>query len=179
MSSFKAHADSNDIEKIQGLLKAGLYISNTMLVMEKTLEGSVSFDDGDLKVEMYDRPDLEEYLQANSKGFGEMADAAMILEELAKPEACIYVIRSRKRIVSSITVWNHDDETVSIENVFTIPSYRERHLASSLMDYALSNAYKRGMKRARLTVYGDDTEAIEMYFKYGFKVTKVLQEFMA
>jgi len=178
MSEFKAHAESTDIAKIEGLLKAGLYISNTMLVMEKEI---VKENDNLTKevndIEHYDTADMTEYLDANEKGFGVRASEEMLTEELSNPNSSIFIIRKRKKIVSSLTTWDIDDETVAVENIFTIPSYRNRHFASELLLHTLEEAGRRGMKRARLTVYGDDCEAIAMYHKLGFKITKVLQEF--
>lgn len=180
MNDFKAHAESTDIVKIEGLLKAGFYISNTILVMELPLEGVTLFktDVGEI-IERYDPASLDEYIEANKKGFGVSADPSMIYEELSLPGGDIYVIRQRKKIVSSVTTWNYDKETIAVENIFTVSPYRNRHFASAILSYILINAQRMGMKRARLTVYGDNTEAIAMYQKYGFSVKKVLQEFMA
>lgn len=176
MNDFKAHADSKDLTKIEGFLKAGLYIYNTMLVMELKLpKKSLAINDSE--IEPYDLRNLTEYLDANGKGFGEEMSKETILEEISNPGSAILVIRKRKRIVSSVTIWDIDEDVMALENIFTIPSYRERGLASKLVSFAINEGIKRGKKKIRLTVYGDDAEAIAMYYKYGFKVTKVLQEF--
>lgn len=182
MSDFKAHADVNDIEKIDGLLQAGLYITNTMLAMEKPL--NIGVDDivpiqstVEEHVELYDSADLFEYLKANEKGFGKQDPIEMIEEELGYSNAHIYVWREKGKIASSVTTWDIDEETMATENIFTVPKFRGRHFASMLLQYVLDEATKRGMKRARLTVYGDDTAALSMYYKFGFSVVKTLHEF--
>lgn len=186
MTDFVAHAESSDLNKINGLLENGLVIVNTMLVMEAEISKelcqagaaiSKAVCSAEAAIEKYDTKDLSEYLEANFKGFGERSSEEQIREELANPHSAIYVIRKRNRIVSSVTMWQIDDETVAVENIFTIPSYRGRHYASYILNRVLDEALQKGYRRAKLTVYGDDTEAILMYYKLGFTVTKVLQEF--
>lgn len=182
MNDFKAHADILDINKINGLIDAGLSITNCMLVMEKELniavDDLVPYPETVMKhISIYDSLDLTEYLKANGKGFGKPDPIETIQEELTYNNSKIYVWRECGKIVASVTCWDIDEETVATENIFTIPKYRNRHLASSTLQYVLDEATKRGMKRARLTVYADDTEALHMYYKFGFKVTKTLHEF--
>lgn len=182
MSRFKAHADVNDTEKINGLLDAGLFITNTMLVLEKPINTGIdktvlneSMDK--YPIEKYDSKDLKEYLKANGKGFGAPDPIEVIEEELSYNNAVIYVWREKGKIVSSITTWDVDEETIATENIFTIPKYRNRHIASTMLQYVLDKASERGMKKARLTVYGDDTAALSMYYNFGYAVTKTLHEF--
>lgn len=178
MNDFKAHADSTDLVKIEGFLKAGMYIYNTMLVMELDLSKlPIETGNRDAEITGLNTDDLTEYLTANAKGFGEEMPYETIAEELSNPGSAIYVIRRRRRIVSSVTIWDIDDNVMALENIFTVPAYRERGLSSKLVSFAIYEACRRGKRRIRLTVYGDDTEAIAMYYKFGFKVTKILQEF--
>lgn len=182
MSKFKAHADVTDINKINGLLDAGLFITNTMLVMEMPINTRVAdsvLDESmdDKPISTYDSRDLKEYLKANGKGFGTPDPIETIEEELTFKNAAIYVWREKGKIVSSITTWDIDEETIATENIFTIPKYRHHHIASTMLQYVLDKAGERGMKKARLTVYGDDAAALSMYYNFGFTVTKTLHEF--
>lgn len=182
MSDFKVHSESADIEKIEGLLKEGFYIYNSMLVMELDLLkykneeiSNMKLTDSE-KIVPYDSADLTLYLKANEKGFGKQDPKEDIEEELTYKNSKIYVLLVKGKIASSVTRWDYDFETVATENIFTVPKFRNNHYASKILHYVIMDAVANGLKKARLTVYGDDTEAISMYHKFGFKVTKVLQE---
>lgn len=180
MNDFKTFIDSNDIDKINEFCSGGFYIADTMLVMEADLPLSLELkekycDRSDIS--FYDTEDLNEYLKANGKGFGTQDPKEQVLAQLSNPDSAIYVLRSKKKIASSITVWSIDEETVATENIFTIPSCREKGYAARLLCTALADASEKGKTKSRLTVYADDTPAINMYYKFGYKITRVLQEF--
>lgn len=177
MNDFKAFADSKDFEKITAFLQNGLYISNTMLVMEHDLTRLCEVEDED-KVSLYDTWDLTEYLTANGLGFGTSDPEEKVLEQLSNPNSNIYVLRVDGQVASSVTVWDYDEDTVATENIFTVPQFRENHYAWNLLNKVLWDIKARKKKKARLTVYGDDTVAIAMYLKMGYRLTGVLQEFM-
>lgn len=145
--------------------------NNTELVNEAFKEGIYMLEGSDAPVylESYDTSgDLSEYLKANALGFGEPDPVNQLKEELSYGNAAIYVARHRGKIVSSITVWDLDNETVATENIFTVPGYREKGLAGSLLARILLIKSVNGMKKARLSVFGDDYEAISLYYKLGF-----------
>ena len=190
---FRAFADENDHEKTEGLLAAGLVKTGTLECMELDI---ASFKGGGdfAEIELYDvdKCGLDEYLKANKAGFtggapgGATQDAGMpggatsestIREELSYKNSAIYVLRIDGKIVSSVTVWDHDDETVCTENIFTVPEYRNRHFATHVLKTALSDAMSRGMVKARLTVYTGNDIAVLMYQKLGYIKTKSIIEF--
>lgn len=175
MNNFRTFNEGKNLEGLNEYYTNGFYISATMLVMELDSIGQNlgKYD----SVSLYDTSDLSEYMKANAKGFGVADPIDRIEEELTYKNAGIYVLKEKGKIVSSVTVWDYDDETVSTENIFTIPKYRGKNYALRVFSHALSESYDRGMRRARLTVYSTDVPAIKMYMKFGFKITKVLQEF--
>ena len=87
------------------------------------------------------------------------------------------MLRLDKKIVSSVTVWDHDDETVATENIFTLPKYRNRHFMTRILGTALADAKARGIKKARLTVYSENAGAVRIYQKLGYTITKHIIEF--
>jgi len=199
---FRAFADANDRDKINGLINAGLVKTGTLVLMERDIDSFTDFENdsgnetgiaafdrsgGDAsggsgslgKVELYeaDRYGLSEYLSANREGFAIGTSESTIREELSYKNAAIYVLRLDKKIVSSVTVWDHDDETVATENIFTLPQYRNRHFMTRVLATALANAKARGIKKARLTVYSENDSAVRIYQKLGYTITKHIIEF--
>ncbi|MCR5277848.1 MAG: GNAT family N-acetyltransferase [Lachnospiraceae bacterium] len=160
-------------DELEFFLQRGFYINNVMLFMELDIT-ELSEDETDLvNVEIYDvSKGFEEYLEANELGFGEQDPPNQIEEELSFPNAAIYVVREEGRIVSSVTVWDVDDDVLATENIFTIPEYRGRKLAWNLLKHILLTKRVKGYNKARLSVFGDDFEALSMYYKMGFTLTK-------
>jgi len=172
------------LAELEYFLLHGFYISNTMLVMERDLREPVDKEDADIPVEIseyeVEKNGLKEYLKANGLGFGKSDPEAMIREQLSLPESRIYVATRDGKIVSSVTVWKSDGDegTYCTENVFTIPKYREKHIALHLMTDILNKLYESGACKARLTVYGDDAAAIAMYLGMGFTVSSAKYELL-
>ena len=195
---FRAFADANDRDKINGLINAGLVKTGMLVLMERDIDfftgfendsgnapGIVAFnrfsDDASdtARIELYeaDNCGLNEYLDANREGFAIGTSEATIREELSYKNAAIYVLRLDKKIVSSVTVWDHDDETAATENIFTLPKYRNRHFMTRILGTALADAKARGIKKARLTVYSENDGAVRIYQKLGYTITKHIIEF--
>ena len=178
MNDFKTFIDTRDIEKINEFYRGGFYGSVTMYIMEKVQEPLR--ETKDLKnpnVSLYDTENLYEYMVANGKGFGTPDPVEKILDDLEKPNSRIYVFRVKGKIVSSVTVWDEGEDAIATENIFTLPKFRGKGYATAVLQEALNDAYKRGRMKALLTVYASDVEAVRMYYKFGYKITRILQEF--
>ena len=52
--------------------------------------------------------------------------------------------------------------------VYTDPAYRQRGLASTLLEYVIQTAHDLGIPRIELTVVSLNAPAIKLYQKYGF-----------
>ena len=176
MNDFKTFIDSTDIEKLNEFYKEGFYAADTMLIMEADIKVTEKVNEPG-GFEIYNTEDLKEYLKANGQGFGVPDPEDQVREQLLNPHSRIYVLRVKGSIASSVTVWDIDESTVATENIFTVPRYRERGYAQSLLGAALQRALKEGKTKARLTVYAGDIAAIKMYYKFGFEIIRVLQEF--
>lgn len=195
MSEFKAFAESTDIKKITAFLENGLYISDTMLVMELDLTGldepklnilikaketelnpqadsSLNYD-----ISLYDTWEMDEYLSLNGQAFEEECSLEEMEELLNNAGSAIYVLKREGRIISSVMLWDFDEETVATEKIFTIPDEQGKGYGQFLLAKILIKLKQSGKKKARLTVYGSNTPAITMYLKLGFNIKKVLQEF--
>ncbi len=176
-------------DELDFFLRNGFFVHNIMLFMEADLEraGAVLrnrdeidasgkiLTGSDIKdtviFEEYDHSaDLSEYLEANALGFGEQDPEEMIREELSNPKAKIYVTRIKGKIASSVTVWETEPGIYSTENIFTVPEFREKHLASAMLKRTLMTLLVNGAKKVRLSVFGDDLEALGLYYGLGYEL---------
>ena len=173
--------DTGHRDELDFFLRNGFYINNTMLFMERKLRdfsaGSTdnlltgSDIEDPVLFEEYDiNKGLTEYLAANAQGFGEQDPEEMIREELSNPGARIYVARVKGRIAASVTVWEIEPRIFATENIFTVPEYRGRHLAREILKKVLMTISVNGAKTARLSVFGDDFEALGLYYGLGFEL---------
>ena len=61
------------------------------------------------------------------------------------------------------------DHLYFIEDIFVDPNYRNKGVASRLLNYAITLAKEKGAKKVSLNVFTTNTNAIQIYKKYGFK----------
>ncbi len=184
----RTFVDTRHVTALDFFLRNGFFISNTMLFMERDLgdfmTGLSNTDKDRLKGPILTDLDIEEeviyeeyrvntglseYLSANAEGFGGQDPENMIRDELNNPKSKIFVARLGGKIVSSVTVWEIEKGVFATENVFTIPKYRNRHIAREVIKKTLLYLSDIG-KTARLSVFGDDFEAIGLYYSLGFEL---------
>lgn len=174
-AELQTFVDVKHTDELSFFLERGFYIANTMLTMTSDLTKGwkVYAPDMPVNVRKYDvlSEGMEKYLKANAQGFGEADPREMIDEQLSQPDGTIYVACDGDEIVSSITTWNISKDTIATENIFTIPKYREKHIAAHMLTKLMNEAATSGKKHAELTVFGDDLPAYTMYFKLGFEIT--------
>ncbi len=169
----------NHIAELEFFISCGFYVANTMIMMEKGLASEPVETKKNMSVSLLnvEEEGLERYLRANKAGFDGIQDPeSQIRYQLGLQNGRIYIMEESGEIISSITVWDIDERTAATENIFTIPEYREKHKASELLEYVLSELVNRGKSVARLSVYGDDAPAHGLYLKYGYHIAEVNYE---
>lgn len=97
-------------------------------------------------------------------------------EELAKPEAIMFVARrdeaievAASRVVGYIAARVSADE-LHVNNIGVRPESRRRGVGGSLLSVALDAGARRGAKTAVLEVRAGNAAALAMYERLGFKV---------
>ena len=179
MNDFKTFIDVNDLDKINEFYRAGFYACDCMYIMEREQEPLSFFNDIENPfVSKLDKSELSLYIKANGKGFSTPDPIEKIESDLSKPNSAIYVYKVKGEIVSSVTVWDEGEDAVATENIFTVPKFRNRGYAQTTLQIALLDACKRGRLKARLTVYAGSLPAINMYYRFGYRITRILQEFI-
>lgn len=163
--------------ELEFFISRGFYVANTMLIMEKDLEEDIDYISSDVDVDINlvdinNKEEIHRYLRANKLGFDGVQDPEeQIIYQISQPNGAIYVAEIEGEIVSSVMVWDIDNKTAATENVFTVPQYRDKHIAGCLMTFVLSELKKRNISVARLSVYGDDMPAHRLYMNLGYHIT--------
>lgn len=67
---------------------------------------------------------------------------------------------------------NKIENMVSISELYTVPQYRNRGIATSLLNFAKKIAIKNGVPCIKLAVQKGNFDAIKLYKEFGFKVTE-------
>ena len=70
-------------------------------------------------------------------------------------------------LVTGLVCFSVSDE-IGLGMVYTDPAYRQRGLASTLLEYVIQTAHDLGIPRIELTVVSLNAPAIKLYQKYGF-----------
>lgn len=118
----------------------------------------------------------EKYFEANEKGFGLRDSEAQMRYHLRCSETKVFGAFDGDRLVSSVTVWKIDDEVYATENIFTIPEYRSRNIAKTLIARVLEELRDSKKAKARLTVYSDNFNAVKLYLELGYHLSYNLLE---
>lgn len=67
------------------------------------------------------------------------------------------------------------DETGAIQNLGVVPAYRRRGLAAALLAKAMAGFAAAGLADVYLEVTAENTPAIKLYEKLGFRTVRILQ----
>ena len=96
----------------------------------------------------------------------------------------LYVVRDGNRIAASFILnhvteagynegnWHIEaalDEMLVVHTLCVHPDYLRRGLASMMVEKAIEEAKRQGVKTVRLDVYEDNEPAMRLYERYGFK----------
>jgi len=162
--------------ELEFFISQGFYIANTMLMMEKDISEDIDQISSDTvfsvkNIDIYNKEEIHRYLAANKQGFDGVQDPEeQIIYQISQPNGAIYVAEIDEEIVSSVTVWDIDEKKCATENIFTIPQYREMHIATALLSIVLEKQRERGIETARLSVYGDDAAAHRLYMNLDYHI---------
>ena len=110
---------------------------------------------------------LEEYAIPRGCGSAD-ADLDDIEGNYPRNHGYFTVIEEGSRIVASMGVLRHTNETCELRKMYSVPEVRGRGLGRYLMDLALSKARQLGYRRMVLETASPLIEAIALYKKYGF-----------
>jgi ribosomal-protein-alanine N-acetyltransferase len=101
--------------------------------------------------------------------FGDPWDRAVLLQELVPSALRLpLVIEWEGRVVGYLLAWRSPDE-LHILNLAVDPGLRRRGLAAALLDAALAEARRGGLRAVTLEVRRSNRAALALYHRYGFE----------
>ena len=124
----------------------------------------------DLLVRQANINDAEQIHEIEKISFPEPWSIDSIRYEFEENSRAFYVVAELENIiVGYVGLWWIDDEG-HITNVAVMPGYRNRKIASGLIQVMLEYTTKEGISHHTLEVRASNLPAINLYEKYGFKV---------
>lgn len=75
------------------------------------------------------------------------------------------------QLVASVMVCQENEKSGSIEEVFVVPAWRKKGIATHLIRYGLQYLQEKGYTAARLSVQTKNEKALELYQSLGFTIS--------
>lgn len=94
-------------------------------------------------------------------------------EKLLKSKSQVYIAELNKKIVGYIAL---NIKSNSIEFLAVNKKYHGKGIGTKLMNYVIKAAAKK-INRIRISVWGKNYAAINLYNKFGFNVVKIKKNF--
>ena len=88
----------------------------------------------------------------------------------------VFSVMKEDAFIAAVSVWPISEYRYATENVFCIPEYQRKGIASTLLRYALHKIREVGGTEASLTVFGDNTPAQLCYLSLGYEVEDIMLE---
>ena len=122
-----------------------------------------------------------EPLQLNDEGFAAYLHADLEASDVpdnetemrfrsGNPSFLCFVALHGEEVVGSASVWDMGEERAATENIFVVPAFRKKGLATALIETAWSELRSRGKKVATLSVMGTNLPALALYQRIGSKL---------
>lgn len=157
----------------------GFRETDRMLVMEKDLthifEESKESPLPDVLIrdtKLRDKTEMDRYLAGTEEAFGIPDSREEMIYRLNFGRGTVYTADD----VSFVTTWPMGNGVAATENIFTLKLYRRQGTCEKLLREVFEILESEGFKRARLTVYEGNREAIALYEKLGYKTVRTLRE---
>ena len=92
------------------------------------------------------------------------------------PSFRCFVALHGEEVVGSVSVWDMGEERGATENIFVVPAFRKKGLATALIETAWNELRSRCKKVATLSVMGTNLPALALYQRIGYKLVFNLVE---
>lgn len=125
---------------------------------------------------VFDEAVMERYIAASAKAYVVPDSPSELWFRLGSGKTEVYSVMKGDEFVASVTVWPISEYRYATENVFCVPEYQRKGIASTLLRYVLHKIKENGGTEASLTVFGDNTPAQLCYLSLGYEVEDVMLE---
>ncbi len=176
---------AGDLAYAEFLESFGFAEKDRMLLMERPLSGPDAAPQSaerpaDRRVRaigLSDEDALKTYLESAKEAYGMPDRPGEIRYRLTKGRGKIWSYVENGAPVSFVTVWRIWKKVYATENVFTKKDERHRGHAAALLQEVAEKYRKQGAEVLRLTVYADDTDAVRLYQKLGYRKVDETREY--
>lgn len=86
------------------------------------------------------------------------------------PDFKVFLLMDGDKIVSGASIWKITDERGAIENIFTVPEYRKKNAARTIITYALKQLKDKEYDIATLGMRGVNQKASLLYQSLSFEL---------
>ena len=112
--------------------------------------------------------DLPAILAIEQTSFPQPWTSAAFRNEFKNPYSRLWVLEERTLVIGYICTWFIDDEG-QIVNVAVLPAYRRQGIGKFLVQHALQEAKKQGVRSLSLEVRSSNFAAVDLYRSFGFE----------
>lgn len=123
--------------------------------------------------------DINQFIEEHSKVFGVHTYDVETIKELQVREGFKSIaILDKHRIIANILLYIDEDNNKKygcLEDIFVSKEYRNKGLAEYLVLRGLDYFQKLGLADSRLEVWSSNERAPRLYYKLGYKLTKVTE----
>lgn len=124
----------------------------------------------------FDEAKMKQYIAASGKAYVVPDSPSELWFRLGGGQTRVFSVMKDDAFVASITVWPVSEYRYATENIFCIPEYQRKGIASSLLRFALHKVKEMGGTEASLMVFGDNTPAQLCYLNLGYEVEDIMLE---
>lgn len=175
---------SDDIKEMDFYLSKGFITKQNHLVMKRDLtepipQFSLPPNINVINWKMETQKEQEKYLRAEAAG--DPNGVCWSLNHLkwtkSGAEWDTFTAFDGNNVVGSVMTWGLGEERSATENIFVLPNWRRKGIASALISEALTFLKEKGKTEATLGVFGDNQEAISLYQSLGYRMYYTIIEF--
>lgn len=174
-------SEANDLQEVQQFLHHGFCFGDLIPVLKYDLTSEIKHYEVPsgivIKPLELTKENVEAYIEATGAANEGIADSiAEFWFRSGDANFKTFAAYDRKQIVGGISIWNMGEERGATENIFTLPEYRRKNIASQLIATAFKELKERGLKYATLSMLGSNAKAMKLYQKVGYELMYYLVE---
>lgn len=179
--SMISFSEAHDLQEVQCFLHNGFCFGDLIPVLRYDLTKEVKHYEVPngivIKPLELTKKNVEAYIQVTGIANNGVADSiAEIWFRSGDENFKTFAAYDGEQIVGGISIWNIGEDRGATENIFTIPEYRKRNIASELIATAFEELKARDLKYATLSMIGSNAEAMKLYQKIGYELMYYLVE---
>lgn len=173
--SMISFSEADDLQEVQQFLHHGFCFEEVIPVLKYDLTKEVKHHEMPngivIKPLEFTKENVEAYIQATGIANDGIADSTAEMWFRSGDESFkTFAAYDGNQIVGGISIWNIGEDRGVTENIFTIPKYRRKNIASELISTSFEELKARNLKCATLSMHGSNAKAMKLYQKIGYEL---------